>query len=240
MPRRPRLPALADDHPAEGGVATLDRALSILTAFTAARPTPTLAELAAHTRMPKSTVLRMLASLQHAGLVLRLNDNCYALGAAVERLQRVRASSVSVESLVMPVLRELATATGESASYYVRQGQQRLCLWRVDSQRPVRDHLQVGALLPLNRGAAGRVLLAFAGEKGAVYATIRREGVAVLAGDRDPDVAGIAAPVFEAQGLLAGALSLSMPTQRLLPRHTAPVKAAAAKLSRLMGGEPHA
>ena len=165
-------------------MATLDRALSILGAFSMTRPSPSLAEIAAHTRISKSTLLRMLASLQHAGLVLKQADGHYVLGAAVERLQRVRAVSVSVETVVMPVLRELAAATGESASYYVRQGDQRLCLLRVDSPRPVRDHLQVGALLPLNRGAAGRVLLAFSGAQGAVYAGIRRDGVAVLAGDR--------------------------------------------------------
>lgn len=236
MPRRPRLPALADEHAAEGGVATLDRALSILGAFSMARPTPGLAEIAAHTRISKSTVLRMLASLQHDGLVVRLADGRYALGAAVERLQRVRAASVSVEAVVMPVLQDLAAATGESASYYVRQGDQRLCLLRVDSPRPVRDHLQVGALLPLQRGAAGRVLLAFSGGRGVVYAAIRRDGVAVLAGDRTPEIAGVAAPVFDAGGGLAGALSLSMPVQRLLPSLATPVKQAAERITRLLGG----
>ncbi len=236
MPRRPASPALADEDAAEGGVATIDRALSILGAFTAAQPTPTLAEIAAHTRITKSTVLRMLASLQHAGLVLRLPDGRHALGATVERLQRVRAASVSVEALVMPVLLDLAAATGESASYYVRHGDQRLCLFRVDSPRPVRDHLQVGALLPLNRGAAGRVLLAFSGAKGAPYAGIRRAGVVMLAGDRDAEIAGVAAPVFDATRGLAGALTLSMPVQRLVPSMAAPVKDAAFRLTRLLGG----
>lgn len=236
MPRRPRLPALADENAAAGGVGTLDRALSILDAFSALRPTPTLADIAAHTRIAKSTVLRMLASLQHAGLVLRMADGRYAVGAAVERLQRVRAGSVPTDALVLPVLRELATLTGESASYYVRQGGQRLCQFRVDSPRPVRDHLQVGALLPLDRGAGGRVLCAYAGAQGEVFDTIRRDGVAVLAGDRDPEIAGIAAPVFDASGALAGALTLSMPAQRLQAAHAGPVKAAAQRLTRLLGG----
>lgn len=236
MPRRPSLPALADEDPAEGGVATLDRALSILGAFNTTSPMPGLAEIAAHTRISKSTVLRMLASLQHAGLVLRLADGRYALGPVVERLQRVRAASVSVESVVMPVLRELAAATGESASFYVRQGDQRLCLWRVDSPRPVRDHLQAGALLPLARGAAGRVLLAFSGARGPVYARIRRDGVAVLAGDRLAEIAGVAAPVFDRTGSLAGALSLSMPVERLLPSLAVPVRQTADKITQLLGG----
>lgn len=236
MPRRSRLPALADENAAEGGVATLDRALSIFGAFSTARPMPGLAEIATHTRISKSTVLRMLASLQHAGLVLRLADGRYALGAAVERLQRVRAASVSLETVVMPVLHELAEATGESASFYVRQGEQRLCLLRVDSPRPVRDHLQVGALLPLHRGAAGRVLLAFSGARGAVYADIRRDGVAVLAGDRVAEIGGVAAPVFESGASLVGALSLSMPVQRLLPSLATPVRQAADRITRLLGG----
>jgi DNA-binding IclR family transcriptional regulator len=236
MPRRPRLPALADENAATGGVGTLDRALSILDAFTAPRPTPTLADIAAHTRMAKSTVLRMLASLQHAGLVLRLADSTYALGPTVDRLQRVRAGSVPTDALVLPVLRDLANLTGESASYYVRQGDQRLCKFRVDSPRPVRDHLQVGTLLPLDRGAGGRVLCAYAGAQGEVFESIRRDGVAVLTGDRDPEIAGVAAPVFDAGGALAGALTLSMPTQRLQAAHADPVKAAAQQLTRLLGG----
>lgn len=151
----------------------------------------------------------------HPGLVVRRDDGRYALGVAVERLQRVRSASVSVSSVVMPVLRDLAAATGESASFHVRQGEQRLCLLRVDSPRPVRDHLQVGALLPLHQGAAGRVLLAFSGAKGAMYARIRRDGVAVL----------------------AGALSLSMPAQRLLPSLADPVQQAARRITLSLGGE---
>lgn len=236
MPRRPSQPALADEHAAEGGVATLDRALSLLATFTSAQPRPTLAELASATRIHKSTVLRMLASLMHANLVTRQSDGRYALGAEVERLHRVRAGSVTLESLVMPVLQELATETGESASYYVRQGEQRLCLFRVDSSRPVRDHLQEGALLPLDRGAGGRVLLAFSGARGTNFAAIRRDGVAVMSGDRDPEVAGVAAPVFDSDGALAGAITLSMPAQRLQPSLAGPVVAAAARLTRQLGG----
>jgi DNA-binding IclR family transcriptional regulator len=236
MPRRSRIPARADEHAADGGVGTLDRALSILAAFTQDQPTPSLAQLAQATRLHKSTLLRMLASLVHAHLVIRLADGRYALGAEVERLQRVRAASVSTESLVMPVLQALAEQTGESSSYWVRQGDQRLCLFRVESSRPVRDHLHTGALLPLQRGAGGRVILAFSGARGAVYAALRREGVAVMAGDRDPEVAGVAAPVFDADGALAGAITLSMPAQRLQAQWAGPVKAAAQRLTRLLGG----
>jgi len=126
MPRRSALPAIADQNAAEGGIATLDRALSLLGAFTASTPVLGLAELSERTQIYKSTVLRMLASLEHANLVHRQPDGRYALGVEVKRLHQVFESSFSLESVVMPVLQELVDRTKESAAFYVRQGDQRL------------------------------------------------------------------------------------------------------------------
>jgi len=237
MPRKAALPALADRNAAAGGIATLDRALSLLTAFSAVRPTPTLAEIAAHAQVYKSTVLRMLASLEHAHLVHKRPDGRYSLGVEVERLHQVYGASFSLETVVMPVLRELVEKTKESAAYYVRQGEQRLCLYRVDSPRPVRDHMRVGDLLPLTRGAGGRILSAYAGGRGAMYAQIRREHLVVLEGDRVPELAGIGAPVFGPGGEIAGALTLTMPNERMDKKFIAPTQQAARKLSEFLGGQ---
>jgi len=236
MPKKASLPALADENAAEGGIATLDRALSLLGAFSTANPTPTLTEIAEHARIYKSTVLRMLASLQHAYLVHRRSDGRYALGAEVARLHSVYVGSFSMETVVVPVLQKLVDDTQESASYYVPRGDQRLCLFRVDSPRPVRDHRRAGELLPIDRGAGGRVLLAYSGARGALYDRIRREGAAVLSGDRTPEVAGIAAPVFGPGGALDGALTLTMPVERFDPALTKYVVAAARQLSARLGG----
>ena len=170
MPKKAALPALADENAAEGGIATLDRALSLLGAFSTANPTPTLTEIAEHARVYKSTVLRMLASLEHAYLVHRRTDNRYALGAEVARLHSVYVGSFSMETVVVPVLQKLVDDTQESASYYVPHGDQRLCLFRVDSPRPVRDHRlhegrpvtdgrhhRVAVLLDEPRGFLGRL-----------------------------------------------------------------------------------
>ncbi len=236
MPRRAALPALADQNAAEGGIATLDRALSLLGAFSRAEPVRTLAQLAEHTQLYKSTVLRMLASLVHAHLVQRLDDGRYALGSEVERLHQVYASSFSLEALVMPVLRELVAQTQESAAFYLPRGRQRLCLCRVDSPRPVRDHMQAGDLLPLEHGAGGRILQAFTGAEGAWAEQARREHLVVLSGDRVPEIAGIGAPVFDAGGRLYASLTLTMPAERLLPEQAPLVRAAAARITSLLGG----
>src|SRR5690606_20157610 len=199
-----------------------------------------LQDLAERTRQHKSTVLRLLASLQHAQLVLRLEDARYRLGPGVARLHAVYASSFSMEQVVVPELRRLMKSTGESAAFHVRQGNSRLCLYRVDSSHPVRDHIRAGDLLPLDRGAGGHVLLAHAGKTGALYDEIRREGVAVLAGDRVPQLAGISAPCFGAGRRLVGAVTLTMPTERLDATYRHAVVAAARAISLGLGGEPDA
>jgi len=98
--------------------------------------------------------------------------------------------------------------------------------------------VQVGELLPLDRGAGGRVLMAFSGAKGAIYERIRREGYVALQGDRVPDLAGISAPVTGPDGKLVGALILTLPTYRYKDKHVAPVREAAKAISARLGGTP--
>jgi DNA-binding IclR family transcriptional regulator len=236
MPRKSSTPSLADRNAAEGGVAAVDRALSVLGVFSAATPVLGLADIAALTQMHKSTVLRLLASLEHAYLIQRQPDGRYALGGGIVRLHQVYAASFSLESVIMPALRELVMQTKESAAFHVRQGDHRICLHRVDSPRPVRDHIRPGDLLPLNRGAGGRIITAYSGAPGPMYARIRREQVVVLVGDRIPEIAGIAAPVFGASGELLGALTLTMPADRFKADYDKPVMHAARKLTSALGG----
>jgi len=240
MPRRAAVASLADEHAAAGGVAAVDRALCLLSAFGADTPALTLSALAQRTRLYKSTALRLLASLEHAQLVTRLADGRYALGPGVARLHTVYTQSFSYEPLVMPVLRQLGAATRESAAFHVRQGMYRLCLHRVDSPQPVRDHIRVGDLLPLNRGAGGRVLQAYGGEgsenDAALGRRIRQRRVVVLCGDREPELAGIAAPVFGPAGQLAGTITLTMPRERLRPAWALAVRSAARALTGRLGG----
>lgn len=239
MPRKAQTESVADVHAAPGGAAAVDRALSLLSAFRAGDISLGLSELAERTQLYKSTVLRLLASLEHARLVQKLGDGRYALGAEVARLHGVYAASFSLDRVVLPVLRELVAATGESAAYHVRQGEARLCLYRVDSPHPIRDHIKAGDLLPADRGTGARILIAFgAGQLRArgqkdrqLYAKIRGQGYYTAVGDRLAEVAGISAPVFGADGALAGALTLTMPGNRYSERHVKPVLEAARRLT---------
>lgn len=225
------------DAAPSGGVVAVDRALLLLKSFEDGDNALSLAELAARTQQHKSTVLRLLASLQQFGFMQRDAQGRYRLGPEVARLARLYTGSFSLEEAVLPVLHALVDKTRESAAFHVRQGEQRLCLYRVDSPQPIRDHISAGDLLPLDRGAGGRVLMAFAGAPGAVCAKARRERVVALKGDRAEGVAGVSAPVFGASGELVGALTLSLPVQRYKAGLPAVVRAAAKRLTESLGGE---
>jgi DNA-binding IclR family transcriptional regulator len=235
MPRKSKTPSVADLNSSQGGVAAVDRALSLLEVFTTSEPDLGLTELAERTQMYKSTVLRLVASLEHAGLVARTPEGLYRLGAAVARMHHVYASTFSLSEVVMPVLRKLVKLTAESAAYYVPQGDKRICLFRVDSPQPVRDHQNVGDLLPLDRGAGGRVLSAYLGGKGAMYKQIRRDQSVILSGDRAAQVAGVGAPVFGANGQIEAAVTCSMPSERLDVAFEPMVKQAAREITALLG-----
>ena len=239
MPRKAQKESVADAHAAPGGAAAVDRALSLLSAFRPGDAALTLAELAVRAQLYKSTVLRLLASLEHARLVQKLDGGRYALGSEIARLHGIYAASFSLDRVVLPVLKNLVARTGESAAYHVLQGEARLCLYRVDSPHPVRDHIKAGDILPGDRGTGARVLHAFnpdlaarADPQGQVLLeAIRKAGYYASTGDRLTEVAGISAPVFRGGRTIAAALTLTMPAHRFDQRHVQPVLEAASRLS---------
>ena len=197
----------------DGGVAAVERALSILDALTEDRVT--LVELSKRTGLYKSTVLRLLKSLEKYGYVLRNAEGLYRLGSKVLLLGSLYQRHFRTSDIVPPILERLAADLHEGASFYVCEDDKRICLHRVDSTRAIRDSVHVGDRLPLTVGAAGHVLRAFSGARGERFDEIRRAMYAASFGERDAETAAIAAPVFGSGNRLMGALSVSGPRYRL-------------------------
>lgn len=231
MPRKSSITSVADEQAAPGGAAAVDRALSLLSAFRTGDASLSVTELAERTRLYKSTVLRLLSSLAHGGLLRKTPEGLWALGPEVARLASLYTASFSLEDVVLPVMKALVAKTGESVALHVRQGEQRLCLFRVDSPQLLRDHVRAGDLLPLDRGAGGRVLMAFSGARGKVYDRIRKEGYVHAVGDRIPGLVGISAPVWKSGHELVGALTLTVPEARFRTSFVQALRDAASQIS---------
>ena len=195
------------------GVAAVDRALKIVESFKGTDGTQTLAMIAARTGFYKSTILRLSNSLESFGYVRRLENGTFKLGPVFLELSDLYRNSFRLEDHVVPALKALVSKTEESGSFYVRDREDRLCLFRVESSQAVRDHVRAGDRLPLQVGAAGRVLTNFA-DLSSFQGRAAKDFVVVTLGERQPDTAAIAAPVFEASGALAGAIGVSGPRIR--------------------------
>lgn len=221
---------------AESGVASVDKALTILRLFSSQKNALSLIQVAEATGLYKSTALRMLASLNNALLVIKRSDGMYVLGPAIASLNAAYRQEQSLETVVIPVLKQLMESTQESAAFHVRQGDKRLCLYRVDSKQALRDHIQVGDLLPIDKGAGGKVLRAFEGAPGKANIQIREAMVLAVSGDRVKEISGISSPVFSAEGLI-GVITLTMPTYRFDAKQASIVKASAKRLTELLGGQ---
>ena len=197
----------------DGGVAAVDRALSILDALTDDKVS--LAELSKRTDLYKSTVLRLLKSLERFGYVLRSADGSYRLGSKVLHLGSLYQRHFKTSEIVPPILERLSAEVHEGASFYVCEEDKRVCLHRVEATRAVRDSIHVGDRLPLTVGAAGHVLRAFGGARGERFEEIRRKMFGASFGERDSETAAIAVPVLGSGNTLVGALSVSGPRYRI-------------------------
>ena len=112
-------------------------------------------------------------------------------------------------------MRELNQQTGEAISFHVREGDHRVCLYRINSSHSIRTDVRQGDVQSLQQGAGGRVILAFSGAPGAPYDAVRRDFTYLSCGERDPDIAGVSAPVFGVDQALLGALGIVGPINRL-------------------------
>lgn len=227
-------------EPKAGGVAAVERALAILKAFRAGDISLTLNELSQRTGMYKSTILRLIATLVQEHCMVRLDDGSYQLGSMLLHWGGLYQTALRLDDHVPPILRRLVQETEEGASFFTREGNLRVCLFRVDSPRSVRDHIRTGDLVTLDRGAAGHVLASFdrtltPPENFPAHPCI------VTIGEREPDIAAIAAPIFGPYGSLRGALALSGPAARFSPDRVPGMSrmllGAAVELTRRLGGD---
>lgn len=203
------------------GIDVLDRAAAILLAFRAGESPLTLTELSARTGMYKSTVSRLAGALCHHRFMSRLDDGRYQLGATTYTLGARYEASLNVRDALLPVMRELNAYCGETVSFHVRDADARICLLRIAARFTVRAEVQPGDVQALDKGAGGRVLLAFSGEAGEPYETVRRTFTYLSMGERDPETAGLSAPVFGPNGRLMGAVGVVAPLMRTTAERTA-------------------
>lgn len=225
----------------EGSVArSATRLVSLFETLAKSEEGVSLAELSATVRAPKSSLLGILRSMvalgymEHDRSLYRLGPRAFRLAADILAIRRF-------PNLVRPILHELAAKTGETVFLVVldRTAQRMTYADIIDSANPVRYTVPTGTTRPLYVSAGGQMLLAYQDPGWAnAYirsarlepltertitdpemlrerlATIRREGFAISIGETVRGAAGLAAPIFNADGSVTAGLLIGAPIDR--------------------------
>lgn len=223
-------------QPGEGGegVRSVGRALDLLALFDETHRSRTVRELIDATELPKSTVVRLVSTLEQRGLLWTRGDGRLAPGAGMLRWAQLAQDAWQLPPEAVDLLRELSEKSGgESSRIYIRQGANRLCVAQHEGTQQLRHVVRIGAAMPLWAGASGHVLLtgcppedvhrvAAAADHGPEFAEVlaervrraERQGWAVSHGEREQGVSAVAAPVTDSSGRTAAAVGLGGPTSR--------------------------
>jgi DNA-binding IclR family transcriptional regulator len=220
------------------GVAAVEKALALLDCFKPGAESQSLATLAQASGMHKTTVYRLMNSLERMGYVVRSQTGQYSLGHRLLYLGKLFEQSFHLSSVVEPALHALAVATKESASYYVLDNGRRLCLFRVEPSEGLRETRLAGTSLPLDDTAISHAIR-YWGLGEPIYDRPPKIPL-FTAGARDLHTAGFATPIFGVGDKFVAALTLTGPASRLSAAHAtgeldATQLKAAADLSRRLG-----
>jgi DNA-binding IclR family transcriptional regulator len=171
---------------------------------------------------------------------------------------------IDIRRFARPVMESVAAETRETVALFAHSAQGAICVDVIDSPRGLRVFAHVGRPNPWNAGTSSKVILAHLPEEHrerilsqsefkryteatitdptelrSVLDRIRAEGYHVAVRDLDEDALGVAAPIFDHDGKIAGAIGVAAPTSRVSEEELAGivriVRRAAVDISRQLG-----
>lgn len=212
-----------------------DKLLRTLLAFERGQE-QSLASLAKHTELPKSTVHRLLTSLKEYNFVEQdTQSGLYRLGLRAWSLSLHARPYEAIRREARPYLEHLAIETSETVFLTLVDGMHSVCIDCVEGLHSLRVSMKVGFTFPLHLGASNRILMAFmphaqrqealaywcpdsaqrdmlAGE----LIDVRRAGFVFTTAQLTPGVSALAVPVLDSEGRIIVGLSIGGPQDRFV------------------------
>jgi DNA-binding IclR family transcriptional regulator len=217
-------------------VPSLSRAIRVLELLADEPSGLTLSELTGQTDIPKSSLFRILATLEHSGCVqLAESTKRYRMGLKLWELGSAYIEHSDLDSAATPHMEELAQACGESVFLGMLDGTDVVYVRRIESPRSITVVRKLGHRAPIYCTATGEAMLAFLPDAQANeivenlrleahtpqtntsrrelrrrLEVIRKDGVAVVDGEFNPRLLCVAAPVFGSAGVVQAAITVAM------------------------------
>lgn len=200
----------------------------------AENPNLTIAQLAEQSGEPRTSVRRLVATLEQMEFVAtQRSPSTYQLGMQLYRLGNVVSSRFEIRHAALGAMKRVFERTGETVFLMVRHRGAAVCIERIDGRRVKAMAVEIGGSLPLHLGAGPLVLLAhaeadliddhLAGSLDGLtqhsvtdpdrihrhLAEIRDRGYAISDEDLVLGIAALGVPIRDPSGVVVAALSLS-------------------------------
>jgi len=250
-----------------GSIQSVERAVAVLKLFGESEPELGVSELARRLNLHKSTVSRLLSTLEAGGFVQQDPRNGrYRLGLQLATLAGLALTQYELRDVARPMLQELATLTGETITLSVLDGTEAVNIDQVLAPQPVKHLGWIGRRLPLHCTAAGKPILAYLSpttldrylSRPLLRYTartvtnpllvrrelegIRARGFAVAREEYETELCAAGAAVRDHRGDVVASITVSGPTYRLSPERLvevgADVSETAARISAHLGHRP--
>lgn len=222
----------------DNNVRSIQRAMDILLCFNWYERELTLTQISEKVDLAKSTVSRILSTLESQNFLLRdERSGGYKLGANLYYLGTMAKESMDLRKIAYPIMLELKESTEETINLYLLDGLERVCFDQVESPHIIKQTVKIGEKFPLWDGATGKIILAHLDKsiwqeminhlRPLTDQTIvdpdkfieslikyRQDGVAISVGEKNYDIGCAAAPIFDSSGKVIGCISISGPSSR--------------------------
>lgn len=221
-------------------VQSIQRAVAILRSFNETEPELGVTELSQKLGFHKSTVSRILSTLQNEGLISQNQEtNKYRLGVGLVSLAGVALGRLNIRGMSQPHLNSLVEISQETINVVILDGNECVNIERAASPKPIRYVGWIGRRTPLHCTASGKIFLAFMKPQKrddlltfpltkytdrtivdphvleSSLAKICQQGYAIDHEEFEEGFSSIAAPVFDHSERTAGTVSISGPTFRM-------------------------
>ncbi|TWE08562.1 IclR family transcriptional regulator [Neobacillus bataviensis] len=209
---------------------TIDRAMQVIKVLNESdiKRWYSITDLSKECKLPVSTMHRLLQSMIKHGLVQQDPDlKLYSMGNTWLEYGLKMYDTFDFVGLIRPEMEKLMHEVEESVYFSKPIGLEALLMERIDCpHNPIRIYDQLGLRIPMNIGAANKVMLAnmpkdealkivneLVTEKDSesflqLLETIRKQGYGESHGEKTKGTSSVAAPIFNHSNELIGALSI--------------------------------
>lgn len=224
----------------------------------------TFQEIITLSKMPKSSVYRMLQSLEELAFLEKGEDLKYRLGTIFLKYGHLVASRLDIRHISYPIMEKLHEETKEVINLTVRSGDEAIYIEKIDRYQTIRLYTEIGKKSPLYAGACPRALLAFLPVReqtsylertplvqmaSGTLTTIasltmtmakeREQGFTVSYSELEDNTAAVAAPIYNYQGEVVASISVAgiaaNYTEAYIQKLGEKTQEAAAKISSKLG-----